>query len=139
MSPNESPWYRNGLSFECTRCGACCTGTPGYVWVSLEEITRMAEHLELSLESFGQAYLRRVGDQISLIEKPNNDCIFWDSAVGCTIYEVRPDQCQTWPFWTENVETPADWERTRQACPGSGQGRVYGVEEIVSILNRSPL
>ena len=27
------PWYRDGLRFACTRCGACCTGAPGYVWV----------------------------------------------------------------------------------------------------------
>ena len=40
---SESPWYQDGLAFSCTRCGACCTGAPGYVWVSPEEIGRLAE------------------------------------------------------------------------------------------------
>ena len=38
----DSPWYRDGLAFSCTRCGACCTGGPGYVWVSPEEIEELA-------------------------------------------------------------------------------------------------
>ena len=40
-SPAE-PWYRDGLRFECTRCGACCTGAPGYVWVTPEGMNGLA-------------------------------------------------------------------------------------------------
>ena len=25
---DEAPWYRDGLAFTCTQCGACCTGAP---------------------------------------------------------------------------------------------------------------
>ena len=35
-------WYRDGLQFECTQCGNCCTGDPGYVWVTPEEIKAIA-------------------------------------------------------------------------------------------------
>jgi len=104
----------------------------------MPEITRLAEHQGLALQEFGRAFLRRVGNRISLIEKPNNDCIFWDSAVGCTVYEARPDQCRTWPFWPEHVETPEDWTRTGRTCPGTGRGRVYSVEEIVAATSRTP-
>ena len=42
-TPDPEPtWYQDGLAFECTRCGACCTGAPGYVWVNDEEIARLA-------------------------------------------------------------------------------------------------
>ena len=34
MTADSPEWYRDGLRFECTRCGACCTGAPGYVWVT---------------------------------------------------------------------------------------------------------
>ena len=34
-SPN-TPWYADGLPFTCTQCGDCCTGDPGYVWVTDE-------------------------------------------------------------------------------------------------------
>ena len=45
MSDNvaEKPWYQDGLQFSCTGCGNCCTGPAGYVWVSEEEIVRIAE------------------------------------------------------------------------------------------------
>ncbi len=127
---DEAPWYREGLAFACTRCGACCTGAPGYVWVDAGEIARLAEFRGESTEDFGRKFLRRVGSRISLIERPGGDCIFWDRAVGCSVYPARPVQCRTWPFWPENIESPEDWEHVTGVCPGSGQGRVFSVEEI---------
>ncbi|MFM7740581.1 MAG: YkgJ family cysteine cluster protein, partial [Planctomycetota bacterium] len=32
MSAAE-PWYKDGLRFQCSQCGDCCTGGAGYVWV----------------------------------------------------------------------------------------------------------
>ena len=138
MDDSVGPWYRGGLEFSCTRCGACCAGTPGFVWVDEDEMRRLADALGLSLEAFGKLYLRRVGLRYSLIEKPNHDCIFWDRAEGCTVYDSRPDQCKTWPFWSQNVETPADWERTREVCPGAGQGRIYSEGDILASTKRGP-
>jgi Fe-S-cluster containining protein len=132
------PWYRDGLAFSCTRCGACCTGAPGYVWVTPEEIERLAALRAESSAQFSAKYVRQVGDRYSLIEKPGGDCIFWDKSAGCTVYPARPIQCRTWPFWPENVETPADWKSTRKICPGSGHGRLYSVEEIVSSIEKTP-
>jgi hypothetical protein len=134
MSAAEAPWYRDGLAFECTRCGACCTGAPGYVWVGVEEMKRLATHLAMTLDDFGRKYVRSVQDAYSLIERPNGDCIFWEASKGCTVYSARPDQCRTWPFWPENIESPSHWERVGDGCPGAGRGRVYSVEEIVSIV-----
>jgi hypothetical protein len=37
-------WYADGLQFTCSQCGNCCTGGPGYVWMSKEEIVRLAEY-----------------------------------------------------------------------------------------------
>ncbi len=133
-SDPDAPWYRDGLAFSCTRCGACCRGGPGYVWVSLQEIEELARYRGEKPPQFSKKFVRRVGDRLSLIEQPGGDCIFWDSQAGCTVYPARPVQCQTWPFWPENVETPEDWKRTTRVCPGSGQGRVYKAEEIIECL-----
>jgi Fe-S-cluster containining protein len=130
----DEPWYRDGLSFTCTRCGACCTGAPGYVWVTPEEIARLAGSRGEAIDAFSTRYVRRVGSRYSLIEKPGGDCVFWDSKAGCTVYEARPVQCRTWPFWEENVETPEDWRRTTEACPGSGRGRLYSADEIIQSI-----
>jgi Fe-S-cluster containining protein len=136
MSGNESPspWYRDGLEFGCTRCGHCCTGAPGYVWVSRDEIRQIAEFRGEDVREFSSKFVRRVHNRYSLIEKPNGDCIFWDKQAGCTVYSARPVQCRTWPFWPENVESREAWDQVCRVCPGSGMGRIYSVEEIVTEL-----
>ena len=121
----NTPWYRDGLAFSCTRCGACCTGAPGYVWVSPEEIERLAEFKGVSVSEFSAKFVRRVGNRYSLIERPGGDCIFWDKHAGCTVYPARPVQCQTWPFWPENVESQ------RRVGPGA--------IDLPGVRTRSPL
>jgi Fe-S-cluster containining protein len=108
------------------------------VWVSPEEIQRIAEYRGEPVEQFTARFVRRVGDRHSLIEKPGGDCILWDRSAGCTVYPARPVQCRTWPFWPENVETRRDWDHVRTICPGSGHGRVYSVDEILSSIAKTP-
>ena len=43
---SDSLWYKDGLAFTCTQCGNCCTGGPGYVWLSDAEIDRFASMVE---------------------------------------------------------------------------------------------
>src|SRR5579864_5938653 len=136
MSSEGSPWYEGGLAFECTRCGACCRGAPGYVWVDEEEIARLAAFCNEPVEQFEQKYVRQVGSRYSLLEKPGGDCVFWDQTRGCTVYQARPVQCQTWPFWPENVATPDAWERVRKVCTGSGHGQLFSLEEIEAAAAR---
>ncbi|MBI3407027.1 MAG: YkgJ family cysteine cluster protein [Planctomycetes bacterium] len=130
--PSNDPWYADGLRFRCTRCGACCTGEPGYVWLSDEETAAIAVYRKEPLEEFIAVFTRGVGRQRSLREKVDGDCIFYDREQGCTIYPVRPRQCRTWPFWESNVATPEDWEETCAVCPGSGQGDLISAEEITA-------
>jgi len=129
------PWYHEGLRFSCTRCGNCCTGPPGVVWVEPEEIAAIAEFRGEDAEATRGLYTRIVGNRRSLRERTNGDCVFYDRQAGCTIYPVRPRQCQTWPFWDSHVVTPEAWNRTRRSCPGAGQGELIPVEEITRRLN----
>jgi Fe-S-cluster containining protein len=129
---NDSSWFKDGLRFQCTGCGDCCTGAPGYVWVNAEEIAALAERLEMDVERFERKYVRRVGVRRSLVEFPNGDCVFFDGeSRKCTVYEQRPRQCKTWPFWDSNLRTPEAWKETCEVCPGSGRGKLIGVEEIL--------
>jgi Fe-S-cluster containining protein len=129
------PWYQDGLRFRCTRCGACCTGAPGYVWVNDNEVAAIAAFRGEKVEEVEALYTRQVGQQRSLREKTNGDCVFFDRSAGCTVYNVRPRQCRTWPFWESNVRTPEDWQRTCNVCPGSGKGELISAEEITRRLN----
>lgn len=112
-------WYRKGLRFGCTQCGGCCTGGPGAVWVTGDEIARMARFLKLSVEEFGKLYLRRIGNRYALKELPrkNWDCIFLEGK-QCKLYSVRPKQCQTFPWWHENLESPEKWAEAAKQCEG---------------------
>jgi Fe-S-cluster containining protein len=135
----EQPWYHDGLHFRCTMCGKCCTGAPGFVWVNDDEIQALADFLHLPVEQTIAVYTRLAHRGRTLREKTNGDCIFYDQAVGCTIYPVRPRQCRTWPFWASNVKTEQAWQHTCEICPGSGQGDFIPAEEITRRLNEITL
>ena len=127
----EKLWRHAGLSFECTACGDCCTGDPGYVWLNKQEIADMAKTLDLSDEEFRSRYVRDVGVRKSLMERANGDCVLFNAKTRkCTVYKTRPRQCQTWPFWDSNLKSPEAWAQTCEVCPGCGQGQLYSLEEI---------
>jgi Fe-S-cluster containining protein len=127
----NEPWYSTGLRFACTGCGDCCTGEPGYVWVSQAEIEALAAAQGLSVEQFEQRYVRRVGVCKSLIERDNGDCVFFDAeSRRCRVYELRPRQCRTWPFWPANLVSPATWEQTADRCRGCNRGRLVPLDQI---------
>ncbi len=128
------PWYQDGLRFTCTRCGHCCTGEPGFVWVDDDDLAAIAALRGESLDEVKALYTRWTDRGRTLCEKGNGDCVFFDREKGCTVYAVRPPQCRTWPFWDSNVATPEAWERTCEVCPGSGQGELIPVEEITRRL-----
>ncbi|MBI2824894.1 MAG: YkgJ family cysteine cluster protein [Planctomycetia bacterium] len=131
----DQPWFREGLRFECTQCGNCCTGAPGFVWVTNDEIAALAKRLHMAVEAFERKYVRKVGVRKSLIEYDNGDCVFFDPQTRhCGVYEERPRQCRTWPFWDSNVKTPEAWKETCQVCPGSGRGTLIPVEKILEQL-----
>ena len=126
----DTPWYQDGLAFACTQCGACCTGEPGFVWVTDEEVAALAAHLGEPVRQVEALHTYKSRGRRTLREKANGDCVFYDRQKGCTVYKVRPKQCRTWPFWESNVGTPEAWDATRQACPGAGRGDVIPAEEI---------
>ncbi|QDT07225.1 Flagellin N-methylase [Rubripirellula lacrimiformis] len=128
---NQLPWYSDGLQFECTQCGACCSGEPGYVWVNDDEIQAMADEMELDIDTFSHRFVRQVGNQQSLVEYPDGDCILLDPDTRkCSVYASRPIQCRTWPFWDSTLEKPRDWEETCAVCPGAGTGKLYSFDQI---------
>lgn len=115
---NKTPWYQNGLRFRCTECGQCCTGGPGYVWVTQEEIAEIAQHLQITEDAFIRKYTRQVGSKLALLEnKKNYDCVFLKDK-RCSVYTVRPKQCRTFPWWKENLSSQEAWEQAASYCEG---------------------
>jgi Fe-S-cluster containining protein len=132
MNQMKQPWYKDGLKFECTGCGDCCTGAPGYVWVNAEEIAALAAEVGIDVPQFEKQYVRKIGARKSLKElKKNYDCVFLDPDTRkCRVYAARPRQCRTWPFWDSNLKSPETWAHTCDVCPGSGTGKLHQLEVI---------
>lgn len=118
-SDDEDPWYKNGLRFKCTECGKCCTGSPGYIWVTDEEIHSMAEVLNITVALFKRKYLRQRDNRFALVEKKSegNACIFLKDK-KCQIYKARPKQCRTFPWWKENLNSEESWKIAAESCEG---------------------
>lgn len=134
----KTKWYAAGLHFECTGCGACCSGPgEGYIWVTRPEIELIARHLKTTPGQLRQKYLRRVGLRTTIIEhETTKDCIFLRTIGGrkqCVIYPVRPSQCRTWPFWPDNLSGPNAWNNAGLRCPGINRGRHYSAKQIERI------
>lgn len=127
---NDAPWYDPGLAFECTRCGNCCTGAPGYVWVDDEELKKLAAMRGESLREFTAVYTRTARGRRTIREKANGDCVFFERGTGCTVYANRPKQCRTWPFWDSVIESQETWEKTAEGCPGINRGELIPTLEI---------
>jgi len=131
---NDEPWFHGGLRFSCKQCGKCCTGGPGTVRVSDAEIQTLARRLGQTDDEFRSSYTRvlRRGE-ISLIEKTNYDCVFYERGIGCTVYEDRPRQCRTWPFWRSVVHSREAWDEAAESCLGMDTGRIHDFEEIADL------
>lgn len=131
-------FYEDGLSFSCVEgCVYCCSGEPGYVFLSQDDLDRLCAHTNLDEQTFIDIYCRSVDmgsfSMISLIEQKNYDCIFLKDK-RCSVYDARPVQCRTYPFWPAIMESEATWEEESVSCPGIGTGRQYSREEIDELL-----
>ncbi len=133
--PDRPEFFDAGIRFECTGCGECCTGAPGTVYINRREASAIARRLGLDLKAFLETYAYPFKNGYSLREKENYDCIFFQDG-RCSIYDVRPTQCRTYPFWPETLRSEAAWRHTCRACEGIGRGRLYSKKEILAEVQK---
>jgi Fe-S-cluster containining protein len=136
---SPAAWYADGLRFRCARCGACCTGAPGYVWVGEEETAAIARRLGLAPADFLGSHTRRVFGRTSLTEAADGRCVLFVPGSGCAAYEQRPRQCRTWPFWPRLLASREAWEREAATCPGMGAGELFDSGQIERIAGGAVL
>lgn len=139
-SENDAlPWYKDGLRFKCTECGQCCTGSPGYVWVTEQEMLSMANLLNITIDLFKRKYVRQRNNRYALVEKKsqNNDCIFLKDK-KCMVYQARPVQCRTFPWWKENLNSKESWDLAAQSCEGiNDDAPIVQLTQINEMLQRN--
>lgn len=104
----------------CESCeGRCCTGESGYIYVNKDEIKKIADVLKIDINELRVKYLFKKDYKYSIKELKYNDsyeCIFYDrESNGCKIYDARPTQCKTFPFW-DYYKSRVD--ELKEECPG---------------------
>ncbi len=132
MSKPSERWYSSGLSFACQPdCGACCTQHDDYAYVYLEgdDAARLADRLGITLAEF-ESTLTEMDGPYRVLRMPGPRCVFLDGT-RCSVYEARPTQCRTFPFWKEILRSRRSWEALRSFCPGIGKGEVHSLPVIL--------
>ena len=140
-------FYARGLRFSCTRCSACCRFEPGFVFLSDRDVSTLKNALKLGEKEFLDLYCRWIPNEdgksrLSLKEKSNYDCVFWAEKAGCRVYEARPLQCVSFPFWPSVVKDEDSWEMTAGECPGMNHGIIHSsgsIEKWLSTRKSEPI
>ena len=131
--------YKNGIRFECQGSGKCCVSREsyGFVYLSNSDIIRFSKYLKLTIKKFKEKYCQLTDGFIHLIERTElkGNCIFLKDK-KCSVYEGRPSQCRTWPFWNENMNSKVWNEDISLNCPGVGKGEIVRAKKIKEFLKQ---
>ena len=116
---------KDGFSFAfdsnaCAECqGRCCTGESGYIYVTKTEALAISDVLGIDIKQLVSKYLFKKGYKYSIKENKfgeSYECVFYDRITnGCKIYDARPLQCKTFPFW-DYYKRRVD--ELKDECPG---------------------
>ena len=108
---------RRKLRFRCVSCGRCCR-RPGWVRFTAEDLRRTARFLGVPAKVFAKRYVDETDGEDSWIRVTRRrPCPFLREG-GCAIHGAKPEQCRSFPFWPEIMESGASWNRRARTCPG---------------------
>jgi Fe-S-cluster containining protein len=103
--------------FECVKCGNCCS-VPGEVFLTLEEGENIAKFLNVDFEDFRKKSMKKVWRHYIFNMTYKGGCVFWKDR-RCSIYEARPEQCRTFPYWDELQASHENWKEIEGYCEGA--------------------
>lgn len=132
MARQKKPkFWQNGIRFECQGSGKCCVSHDGYgyVYLTLEDRRRLASYLGIKTAAFTRRYCDQRAGVWKLKALPTPECPFLEGR-RCGVYEARPTQCRTWPFWPEILNAKTWTTEVKTFCPGVGKGRLWTPEEV---------
>jgi len=115
------------MRFQCQAgCTRCCE-QKGFVYLTEEDIERIAAFLNMPKGRFEKRFVYRTRNTRRLRTPRNSQCVFLRDG-GCSIHLVKPTQCRLFPFWPELVESKKEWHKTAAWCPGIGKGDLVQIE-----------
>ena len=116
-----------GIRFECQPgCTNCCT-QQGFVYLTEDDLVRIARFIGMRPAEFERRYVYRTKKLRRLRVPRVSQCPFLLDG-GCSIHPVKPVQCRIFPFWPELVDDKREWRKTAAWCPGIGKGKLVQIE-----------
>lgn len=134
-SPKNNEWWSEGVRFECQGSGQCCVsrGEYGFVYTTRNDRKRLGKLLKMTTAEFTRRFTARTDGVFHLKDGETPDCIFLKNN-RCEVYEARPIQCRTWPFWPEVMNAKTWAKEVKAFCPGVGKGKVVNAQDIKATL-----
>lgn len=128
------------VRFECTGCGNCCRGK-GQVYFTPDELKAAEDLMGLRGEKrteFREKFIHKKHKGL-LVHNTNGRCMLLGDDNRCSIYEARPLQCSTYPFWPAFFEDADEFAFLKDECEGIGRrgGKVYSELSIKRRINHT--
>ena len=115
---------------DCLQCANCCKNySPRF---KTPDIKRIAKHFKMKEGEFIETYLRLDEDGDYVVNtKP---CPFLGADNYCGIYEVRPSDCERFPYTDEDViiKRPALTLKNSSFCPIT----YYVLEKLLQAISK---
>ncbi|MBT7643515.1 MAG: YkgJ family cysteine cluster protein, partial [Rhodospirillales bacterium] len=100
------------------------------------DIRKAADFLNTSPAEFKKVFLKRDGNSWVLeVGEEGAPCAFLTDQ-GCGIHPAKPKQCESYPFWKENMDSKPMWRLVGGFCPGIDIGPMVPVGTIKSFLKK---
>ena len=134
LNEEKAPWFKDGLQFQCQQSGKCCVshGEYGFVYLTESDRKNIAKKLGMKTKDFVKKYCAQTEGVWHIVDD-GAACTFLKNN-RCTVYEARPMQCRTWPFWPETMSPKAWKQDVVKFCPGVGKGPLRTAAEITTTL-----
>ena len=122
------------MKFKCLEsCGGkCCNAnwdkSAGFVFLTQKDRNRLSSFLGQTLSEFallGEFAFTRFTSRRTrqwFLKDSRPACRFLKDG-KCSVYQARPTQCRTFPFWPELIDpNMVKLEKLKEFCPGIGEG-----------------
>lgn len=96
------------------------------MYLNRDDIARIAEYLKISRAEFKRRYLCGTSP-LRFRKVRHKQCPFLLEN-GCSVHEVKPLQCSSFPYWPELLEDATERQEAAKYCPGLGHGPLVNIE-----------
>jgi uncharacterized protein len=116
------------MRFQCQPgCIRCCE-QKGFVYVTRDDIARLADHLGISRAEFRRLYLCGAVPLLRFRKQRHKQCPFL-LADGCSVHAVKPLQCGSFPYWPELLADAGERREAASYCPGMNKGPLVNLAQ----------